>query len=309
MPDIEVLIPALTNLGESLLWDVQTQRLWWQDMLEGAIFSSTADGRDIRVSKFPGIVTSLALRAGDSGAVVTSMSRIYLFDLETGDHDVVFEADPNGQNFNFNDGAVDRQGRFVTALVDPELGDPAAYSLVGTREPRGAIFRLDPDGTVHDLGARLGLSNGPCFSPDGTTLYWGDSWSRVIYAFDYDPATGALSNTRTHVRFEDDSAPGVAAVPDGATVDVEGAIWVAACHGAEVRRYAPDGTLDRRIPVPVANPTSVAFGGADLDTLYVTSMRTAPMSREPASLGPLAGTILAVHGVGARGVPETRFAG
>lgn len=309
MPDIEVLVPALTNLGESLLWDVERQRLWWQDMLEGTIFSSNADGRDIRVWKFPGIVTSLALSTGDSGAVVTSMSRVYRFDFATGDAEVVFEADPDGQHFNFNDGAVDRQGRFVSALVDPELGHPDAYALVGTREPRGAIFRVDPDGSAHDLGPRLGLSNGPCFSPDGTTLYWGDSWSRVIYAYDYDLATGTVSNTRVHVRFQDDNAPGVAAVPDGSTVDAEGAIWVAACHGAEVRRYAPDGTLDRRIPVPVANPTSVAFGGADLDTLYVTSMRTAPMSNEPPSLAPLAGSILAVHGLGARGVPETRFAG
>ncbi len=309
MPDIEVLVPALTTLGESLLWDVDTERLWWQDMLEGAIFSSTADGRDIRVWKFPGIVTSLALRAGGAGAVVTSMSRVARFDFATGEAEVVFEADPDGQNFNFNDGAVDRQGRFVSALVDPELGHPDAYALVGTREPRGAIYRIDADGSAHDLGPRLGLSNGPCFSPDGTTLYWGDSWSRVIYAYDYDPATGEITGTRTLARFDDDNAPGVPAVPDGSTIDAEGAVWVAACHGGEIRRYAPDGTLDRRIPMPVAKPTSVAFGGANLDTLYVTSMRSAPMSNEPPSTSPLAGTILAVHGLGVRGVPETRYAG
>ena len=113
----------------------------------------------------------------------------------------------------------------------------------------------------------------------------------------------------TLARFDDDNAPGVPTVPDGSTIDAEGAVWVAACHGGEIRRYTPDGTLDRRIPMPVAKPTSVAFGGANLDTLYVTSMRSAPMSNEPPSTSPLAGTILAVHGLGVRGVPETHVAG
>jgi L-arabinonolactonase len=311
MPDIEVLTSALTDLGESLLWDVDSERLWWEDMLGGLIFSATADGRDVRVWRFPDIVTSLALRSG-GGAIVTSRSQIHLFDLDSGETELVHEAEPDGDAvFNFNDGTVDRQGRFVTAMVDPATSSPETFDLVGTLQPRGPIVRVDPDGSAHDLGHRLGLSNGACFSPEGTTLYWGDSWARVIYAYDYDPATGEASNARTHVRFHDDSPPGVIALPDGSTIDAEGAIWVAACHGGEVRRYAPDGSLDRRIPVPVTNPTSVAIGGPDLDTLYVSSMGAAPMAAASSSTnyGPLAGTILAVHGTGARGVPETRFAG
>jgi L-arabinonolactonase len=310
MPEIEVLTQALTKLGESALWDADTERLWWVDTLTGGIFRSTHDGDELRVWAFPGIVTSLALRSG-GGVVVTSRSQIHLFDLDTGDTELVHVVEPvDGANFNFNDAVVDRQGRFVTALVDPALSTPESRALVGSREPRGAVMRLDPDLTVHDLGPRVGLSNGPCISPDGTTVYWGDSWARVIHAYDYDPTSGTVTSTRVLVDFGADDPPeGPAAVPDGATVDAEGAIWVAACHGGEVRRYAPDGTLDRRIRVPVSDPTSVAIGGPDLDTLYVTSMRGSPASGEAADVGPLTGTLLAVHGTGVRGVPETRFAG
>jgi sugar lactone lactonase YvrE len=307
VPDIEVLTPALTDLGESARWDVDTERLWWHDTMRGTIFSSTADGRDIRVWTFPDIVTSLALRAA-GGAIVTSRSGIFFFDLDTGEKELVYEAEPDGDaTFNFNDGTVDHQGRFVTALVDPALS-PDTFDLVGTRQPRGAVLRVDPDATTHDLGQRVGTSNGPCFSPDGATLYWGDSWARVIYAYDYDVASGAASNPRTHVDFHHDSPPGVAVVPDGATVDAEGALWVAAWNGGELRRYAPDGELDRRIVLPFANPTSVAFGGTELETLFVTSARTMNLPGS-ASQGPVAGTILAVHGTGVKGLPGKRFAG
>jgi L-arabinonolactonase len=310
VPEIEVLTQPLTTLGESLLWDPEAERLWWVDTLTGGIFRSTHEGRELRVWTFPGIVTSLALRSR-GGVVVTSRSRIHLFDLETGDTELLHEVDTvDGATFNFNDAVVDHQGRFVTALVDPDLSTPDAHALVGSREPRGAVLRVDPDRTVHDLGPRVGLSNGPSVSPDGTTLYWGDSWSRQIHAYDYDPARGAVTGARVLVDFDDASLPGgPAAVPDGSTVDADGGIWVAACHGGEVRRYAPDGSFDRRIPVPVSDPTSVAIGGPGLDTLYVTSMRGSPASGAAADVGPLTGTILAVHDTGVRGVPGTRFAG
>jgi sugar lactone lactonase YvrE len=306
MPDIEVLTPALTNLGENPLWDVATERLWWIDVSGRAVLQATADGREIRVWSVPGNPTSFALRADGDGAIVTSGRRISCFDLETSELDALFDADV--ERVGFNDGKVDRQGRFVTALADHDLVDPAAFELVGTREPRGRLYRVDADRTTHDLGQRVGVSNGPCFSPDGTTLYWGDSWARVVHAFDYEPATGEASKPRVLVRFHDDSPPGVTAVPDGATVDEEGGIWVAACYGGELRRYAPDGILDRRLRLPVVSPTGVAFGGPDLDTLFVTSIREANLPGGLHRTGPLAGTVLAVHGLGVRGIPEQRFA-
>jgi len=304
---IEVLTPALTTIGESALWGVETERLWWIDIFGHAIFRATAEGRELRVWSLPSRPSSFALCADGDRAIITSGSRIAFLDLETTELEVVFDADV--ERAGFNDGTVDRQGRFVTGLADHDLMEPATFDRVGTTEPRGRLYRVDGDRTSHDLGQPIGMSNGPCFSPDGTTLYWGDSWSRVVHAFDYEPATGLTTNPRVLVQFHGDSPAAVTAVPDGATVDAEGGIWVAACYGSEIRRYAPDGTLDRRLPVPVVSPTSVAFGGPDLDTLFVTSIGDATLPGGLHRAGPLAGTILAVHGLGVRGIPETRFAG
>jgi sugar lactone lactonase YvrE len=210
---------------------------------------------------------------------------------------------------SFNDSKVDRQGRFITGLVDRALTDPATFELVGSIEPPAALYRVERALTVHHLTDGFGITNGPCFSPDGATLYCNDSWTRRIEAFDYDTTTGAASNRRTVAAFEDETSPGVSALPDGATVDAEGCIWVAAFYGGEIRRYGPDGSLDRRLEMPVASPTSVAFGGPDLDVLYVTSMGDAGLPGDVVAAGPLAGTILAVHGLGVHGVGETRFAG
>jgi sugar lactone lactonase YvrE len=308
MPTIEVLTPSLTVLGENPLWDVEEERLYWIDVFGDAVLRCTADGRETRVVAFPGHPTSLALRAG-GGALATTGATIRSLDLDSGETEVLFDAAPQG-DMSFNDAKVDRKGgRFVTGLTDRTLIDPETFALVGTVEPKGLLYGLAADGTTTALGQPIGSSNGPAFSPDGTTLYWNDSWSREILAFDYDVATGAATNRRTLVDFHADTPEGDVAVPDGATVDEEGALWVACFYGGEIRRYTPDGVLERRVPMPVQNPTSVAFGGPGLDVLYVTSMALTSFPGVTGPPSPLAGTILAVSGLGARGVPETRFAG
>jgi sugar lactone lactonase YvrE len=301
-PQIYVLTAALSTLGEGAIWDVDEQRLYWIDVFEGTIFRCTAEGGEIRVWKFPKHLTSLALRSG-GGAIITSGRRLHLFDFETGDIDAVIDVD-TGSASGFNDGKVDRQGRFVTGTVNSELmGDNAPDPSEGF-EPGGHLFRVDPDLAVHPIADGIGLTNGPCFSPDGATLYCNDSWARRIYSYDYDTATGAATNRRTLATVD-----GPLVQPDGATVDEQGYIWVAVFCGGEIRRYAPDGTLDRRVAVPVGSPVSVTFGGADLDTLFVTSIGNADLPGHVTPAGPLAGSILAVRGLGVRGVPEIRFAG
>jgi sugar lactone lactonase YvrE len=125
----------------------------------------------------------------------------------------------------------------------------------------------------------------------------------VPYAWDYDANSGAAGNRRTVSQFE----PG--AIPDGATVDEEGYLWAAVYEGAEVRRYAPDGTLDRVIPMPVKLPTSVMFGGTDLDILFVSSGGSEPIPGRVVPSSALGGALFAVRGLGVRGVPERRYGG
>jgi sugar lactone lactonase YvrE len=287
-------------VGESPVWDVDEQRLYWVDNSRSRIFRSTADGRELSVWSFPGRVTSLARRVG-GGLVVTSRTTLCTFDLDTGDAEVLFEAG-TGPGFVFNDAKADRQGRLIAGLVELALVAPTARSLVDRYQTAGCLHRLDADRTVTSLASDIGITNGPCFSPDGGTFYCGDSWSRRIWAFDYDITTGTSANRRLFTSVDDGDG-----LPDGATVDAEGFLWVATYEGGEIHRYGPDGRLNRRVPLPV-HPTSVMFGGPELDVLFVTTRGAAEAAGRPAVIDPLGGCVLALHGLGVRGVPEVRVA-
>ncbi|MBM3517234.1 MAG: SMP-30/gluconolactonase/LRE family protein, partial [Alphaproteobacteria bacterium] len=170
------------------------------------------------------------------------------------------------------------------------------------------LYRLDPDLTVTQVDGGIVCSNMPCWSPDDRTFYFAETWE-AIYAYDYDIATGSLSNKRVLVDLRDE--PGGA---DGSTIDEEGYIWNAQVISGRLIRYAPDGTIDREIPFPVRNLTSCTFGGDRLDVLYVTSLARVvhpPHGRfvKEAAPQPHAGGVFAVRGLGVRGLPEPRFVG
>lgn len=302
MPEIRVLTPALALLGENPIWDVETQRLYWLDVFGRAIFRCTADGRELTVWNSQQM-SGLALRSG-GGAVAVAGRQVLLYDIQAGSGEVVFEGE-----LPFNDCKIDRQGRLVTGTVAPEFADPAHPVSAGAAAPGAGLYRLDTDLTMHLFGDGVAVSNGPTFSPDGTRLYWSDSGTRQVYKWDYDSDAGSATNRTVHGDFNADTPAGSAAVPDGATVDAEGCRWVACFLAGEVRRYTPGGTLDFRLSLPVNNPTSVAFGGPDLDVLFITSLSMNDFPGNPHQSGPLDGTLLAVHGLGCVGLPELRFAG
>lgn len=170
--------------------------------------------------------------------------------------------------------------------------------------PNGALYRLDPDFSVHKLDDGIIVSNGPCWSPDGTRFHFADSWAGEIWAHDYDQETGSVANRRTFAKI--DTSRGGAA--DGSTVDAEGCLWNAQVFDGKLVRYTPDGKVERVIEMPVKKVTSVMFGGPKLDILYVTSMAKPPLPRFPGD-GILRGSLFAISGLGIRGLPEMRFAG
>ena len=184
-----------------------------------------------------------------------------------------------------------RQGRFIAGSLDNEL-----------RQPAGTLYRLDPDFSLNVLDREIICSNGPCFSPDGKTLYFSDTPRQIIYAYDYDHATGEASNRRTFV-----DTRKLAGAPDGCTVDAEGFVWSSAVISGGLHRYAPDGTLDRRVEVPVKSVTSVIFGGPDLEILYVTSAARTVGGYKPTE--PDAGAVFAIHGLGVKGMPRAAVRG
>ena len=289
---IEVLVDVKTTLGEGPLWDVDEQRLYWIDSFDGRVFRCTEDGREVRAWDVPGKIGSMALRKS-GGAVVSLQQGFHLLDFDSGDCELIVDPEPDKPNNRLNDGKVDKRGRFVAGSMDTmEEG------------PNGALYRLDPDLSLHTLDTGIIVSNGPCWSPDGNTFYFADTWTGEIWAYDYDLETGAASNRRTFTAV--DTSGGGAA--DGSTVDSEGCVWNALVYDSKLVRYTPDGEVERVIDMPVKKVTSVMFGGPNLDVLFVTSMAKPPLPRFPGD-GVLRGSLFAIYDLGITGVPEPRFAG
>ncbi|GAB3288766.1 SMP-30/gluconolactonase/LRE family protein [Parasphingorhabdus pacifica] len=288
---IDVIADVKTTLGEGPLWDAEQELLYWIDSADGRIFRSTADGARIRAWEVGEKIGSMALCRDGNSAIVGLQSGLSLLDLRTGQQEHLVAPEPGLLNNRLNDGKVDKAGRFVFGSMDTLEGAPS-----------GRLYSYEAGGSLTVLDQNITVSNGPCWSPDARTFYFADTWTGEIWAYDYDLATGAATNRRTFVKV--DTSSGGAA--DGATVDAEGYLWQALVYGGQIIRYAPDGTVDRTIDLPVLKATSVMFGGPDLKTLYITSMAKPPLPRFPGD-GQLRGSLFAIHGLGVTGIPENRF--
>jgi L-arabinonolactonase len=291
-PHIDILLDIKTTLGEGPVWDAESERLHWVDSADGRIFRSTADGRELRAWEVGEPIGSIALSADGSAFLAALKSGLYWIDQTTGDKTLITNPEADDRT-RLNDGKTDRQGRFVVGSMDVMEDDPL-----------GRLYSYSPDGSLRILDEGIICSNGPCFSPDGKILYFSDTWSGDIWRYDYDPETGDATN-RSVFTSVDTSRGGAA---DGATVDSEGYLWQALVYSGVIVRYAPDGTVDRAIDMPVLKCTSMNFGGPNLDILYVTSMAKPPLPRFPDD-GQLRGSLFAISDLGVTGVPEQRFAG
>ena len=187
-------------------------------------------------------------------------------------------------------------------LTDAYITSAGGEDKAESGEYAGALYRLDADFSWVRLDDGITCSNGPCWSPDGRTFYFADSPRRTIWAYDYDLDSGALHNKRVFV-----STGAFDAFPDGATVDAEGHLWSALFGSGRIARFAPDGSLDRTVELPVAWVSSVMFGGPGLDVLFATSIGGRLLDERDPS--PDAGALFAIHGLGVKGLPEPRFAG
>jgi L-arabinonolactonase len=291
--DIDIVVDVKTLLGEGPLWDTDQQRLYFVDSMGQRIFRMTQEGRELRSWLVPAPIGSMALTRDGPGAILALANGVHDLDFATGRVRLI--ADPEeGRPLNrLNDGKVDRRGRFVFGSMDTSEEDR-----------NGRLYRLDPDYTLSVLDHKLICSNGPCWAPDDATFYFSDTWSGEIWAYDYDIQTGTPSNRRHFATIDRPPVGGF----DGSTVDAEGYLWNALVYDGKLVRYAPDGSVDRVIDMPVKKVTSVMFGGADLDILYVTTMARPPLERFPDD--PVeGGSLYAVTGLGVTGVPEPRFGG
>ncbi len=292
--EVRAIVDCRTSLGEGPLWDVQEQKIYWIDSLGAKVFRANADGSGVETWDVPGKIGSLAIRK-QGGAVLALQSGFHAFDFRTGKCSLLLDPEPALDGNRLNDGKVDRKGRFVCGSMHMKETDKSA-----------SLYRLDPDLSLHKLESDIIVSNGPCWSPDDKTFYFADSWSMEISAYDWDQASGTPSGKRTFARYDPGRREN--GVPDGATVDAEGYLWSAAVFSGELRRFAPDGSLERTIKLPVRNVTSLAFGGPGLDVIYFTSIGQIHLPGLPND-GPEGGSLFAITGHGIKGVPEPRFMG
>ncbi len=276
--------------GESPLWDSEEQALYYLDNTGCRIYRYDPASRTTHSWAVPSVITALALRR-KGGAVVTLKTGIHAFDFGTGSL-TVMSALSDPPPLVFNDGKVDRRGRFLIGASTPTFAQPV---------PDGGLYRLDPDHTLIKVDSDIHYSNGPCWSPDDKTFYFSDSFRREVYAYDYDIASGTLANRRVFFNTGD-----LGGLPDGATVDRDGLVWIAIYGAGRIAAINPNGKIDREISMPVRLVSSVMFGGAGLDQLYVTTIEKGALG-EPYQTG--AGDVYVIEELGARGVSEPRYAG
>jgi sugar lactone lactonase YvrE len=286
----ELIVDARCGTGESPVWLAAQQALYWVDIPGRQLCCWHSGSGQVQRWQAPEMI----------GCIASSGPAEWLAAMETGLFRISPQADgalPSQLVANvghprpgmrFNDGRCDRQGRFWAGTM---LMDMAAGATVGS------VYRYDLHGKLTPVLDQLIVPNGLAFSPDGRTMYLSDSHPSVqlIWAFDYDTETGTPSRRRVFVDMK--PLPGR---PDGAAVDAEGCYWICGNDAGLVHRFTPDGRLDRSLSVPVKKPAMCAFGGAAMDTLFVTSIRPAGVDL---SDQPLAGGVFALR-PGVRGLPE-----
>jgi L-arabinonolactonase len=276
--------------GENPLWDPGQQLLYYIDNSGKKIHRLDPGKGETRSWSMPLVITTLVLREG-GGAVVTLSDGIYFFDFDSEALERV-AALANPPTYVYNDGKVDRKGRLIVGASTKKFDNP---------QPDGGLFRFDPDKHVVRLHGDVHYSNGPCFSPDDKTLYFADSWLKTIYAYDYDVNAGSIRNQRPFI-----NTTAFDGLPDGATVDRDGRLWVAIYGGGVVVAYRPDRAVDQVVTIPAKLPSSVMFGGEKLDQLYVTTIIA---NGDDGSKEEGAGYLYRVDGLDAVGIPESFFAG
>ena len=289
---VELVLDAKAELGEGALWDERTRRLYWVDIVGQALHIYDPASRENKTYKVGQMVSTVVL--SETGGVLLAVQNGFArFDPDSGKLDILVDPEANKPANRFNDGKCDPGGRFWAGTMD----------IAATVPNQGSLYRLDPDMSVHTMLTDVSISNGIVWTADLKTMYFNDTTPATVTAFDYDHATGNLSNPRVAIQVPEEMGS-----PDGMAIDSEGMLWIAHWSGGAVRRWNPiTGTVLETIELPTSNITSCAFAGDNLDELYITSARVS-LSDEQLRQQPHAGGLFRVN-TGVTGTPSYRFKG
>lgn len=296
MPDpesnIEVVVPYTCLLAEGPVWDIENQRILWVDILRGdihAFFPGTKQFKTFHTGK---LIGAIALRS-TGGLIAALQNGFALINIEK--EQVEFLSDPEAHlpNNRFNDGKCDPMGRFWAGTMS-----------LSEDLPTGSVYTIEKDFSVTKKIEGVTISNGMAWSEDHTTLYYIDTPTFEVAAYDFDKGNGNISNKRTIIKI-----PKEHGYPDGMTIDSEGMLWIAHWDGWQVTRWNPNTGLQlHRISLPAARITSCTFGGQRLNDLYITSASKG-LDEDELKKQPLAGSLFVVHNCGYTGLPAFEFIG
>ncbi|TPI21090.1 SMP-30/gluconolactonase/LRE family protein [Mesorhizobium sp. B4-1-1] len=245
-------------IGESPVWDAGRNLLWFVDILAPCIYALDPETNGLTSYPMPCAVGSIGLASG--GRLVAALrTGVHLFDPVSRTLEFLVHPEPDMDMNRLNDGKVGPDGCFWVGSMHDSL----------PREPTGSLYRVTSTGECTRVVKGLKVSNGLAWSPDGNTLYHADSRGAYVQAYDFDPESGHLSGERRLATFTESDG-----LPDGAAMDVDGNYWVAGVTAGRITKFAPDGRIADTFALPMSAPTMPCFGGGDLKTLFITSLRT-----------------------------------
>ncbi|MFT3702401.1 MAG: SMP-30/gluconolactonase/LRE family protein [Agriterribacter sp.] len=283
-------LDAKAFLAEGVLWHPLENRLYWVN-IEGKELHLYDPETGIDKSFFLDERVGTVVPVKGGGALVALQNGIHFINTENGSLHLLVNPLPNS-NIRFNDGKCDPQGRFWVGSMHLDQTESAA-----------SLYRLDTDGTVHEMVDQVTVSNGIAWTKDSTTMYYVDSPLKRIDAFDFDATTGSIANRRTIA-----VVPQGMGEPDGITIDTEGKLWVALWGGSCVARFDPSsGALMEKIEVAAPHVSSCTFGGKDLDILYISTAREG-LTEEQLQKYPESGGLFSAQPA-AKGVPANFYTG
>lgn len=285
--DAHLLVDCKNGLGEGVQWHPRRRRLFWTDIKGQELWSCDETGGHLKTQTLDAPLCSFAFC--DDGRILGAFEDgLAWLDPLTGQRRLFEQYEAEAAGVRMNDGAIDRQGRFVVGGIDE----------AGTR-PITPVWSVDR-GRIRVVVDEVATANSTAFSPSGDVMYFADSEEREIRAYDYNPATGTPSKRRSFVALAEGEGK-----PDGSTVDATGALWNARFGGGAVARYLPDGTLDTVVRVPVPNVTCCALGGPTMRRLFITTARI-EMTPDALDANPQAGGLYVVD-VPVRGIQQGTY--
>jgi sugar lactone lactonase YvrE len=287
----EAVLDSKAICGEGPVWLEDRSRLAWVDLAAGSLHLFDPNtGQSARIAQVDGSLGAAVPREG-GGWLLAVEDGFAEFDDAAATVAPVATPLAGHPHVRMNDGGCDPAGRFWAGSTSVDL-----------RGAAGSLFRLDAEGVCTEMLTGIGVANGIDWNSSATTMYFVDSLAGGIDTFRFDVGEGAIRGRRRFVDIDPDDG-----VPDGLTVDADDCIWVALFGGGVVRRYTPDGDLDAEVGVPASQVTSCAFGGDDLDQLFITSAR-GDLDAEQLASQPLAGALFSVR-PGVSGKAASAYAG